>query len=61
MILKLKVYIGYKQIKRNITKFIEIHEDLVDYESGLTTNWKNIRTENRFWQQMWVDKVVIMI
>ena len=37
-ILKLKVYIEYKRIKRKVTKFIEIHEDLVDNESGLTTN-----------------------
>ena len=37
-ILKLKVYIGYKQIERKVTKFIKIHEDLVDNKSRLTTN-----------------------
>ena len=37
-ILKLKVYIRYKRVKRNITKFIKIHKDLVDNESRLTTS-----------------------
>lgn len=59
--LKLKIYIGYKRIERKVTKFIEIHEDLVDNESGLTTNWKNIIIKNRFWQKTWVDEVAIMM
>ena len=59
--LKLKACIGCKRIERKVTKFIETYKDLVNNESRLTTNWKNTRIENRFWQKTWIDEVAIMM
>ena len=37
--LKLKVYIGYKRVKRKMLKLIDINKKMINRESGYSKNW----------------------
>ena len=50
IILKLKVYIGYKRVQRNISKLININKEMIDSESGYSKNWIEVDKKYTFWK-----------
>ena len=61
IILKLKVYIGYKRVQRNISKLININKEMIDSESGYSKNCIEVDKKYTFWKPTQIDKVAAMM
>ena len=57
VIVKIKVYLGYKRVYRNITNMIKIGKEMVELFSSTRKQWDKI--ESRYWKPLWIDQVVI--
>ena len=51
----LKLYLGYKRIKRNAMTIIKVEEEIVETMSGQNKEWDQIT--NRYQKKMWIDQV----